>query len=353
VVLKIFSPDFNNNISKKDCVPFLYPFLAENISEEEKILKYGKWMKQIQFVNDASLSNIVVPAFYINYYYSKKQVQILKNINQKAIENSKITVCWTNGDWGITPALENFHLYRYGGYHSKNKGNEFCFPFFIGFDPVERFYHNLLPICKAKPVKPIVGFCGRADSNILDSVIDIAKNTRRCLLYIAGFWHEDIDGYFGSSFKRFKMLQGLKKSNKVETNFICYRGFVGGLNSFKNASGVNSIFYENMRTSHYIFCYRGWGNFSLRLFETIAVGRIPVIVRSNNNLPLEEKIDWNIFPVIKENEHNNIDAIISTFHNKLSNEDFENLQYAARKIWEEFFTYHSYMQNLVGKYHSY
>jgi hypothetical protein len=350
VVLKIFSPDFNNNIPKKNCVPLLYPLLEENISEEEKILKYGKWIEQIQIVNDVSLSNIVVPAFYINYYYSKKQVQILKNINQTAIGNSKITVCWTNGDWGVTPPLENFHLYRYGGYHSRNKGNEFCFPFFIGFDPVERFYQKILPIYKAKPKKAIIGFCGRASGNLMDSVIDIAKNIRRQIMHSLGLWFEDIDMFHSSSLRRYKMLQRITLNSNVTTNFICYRGFVGGLNSFKNAIKVNEIFYENMRTSHYVFCYRGWGNFSLRLYETLSVGRIPILVKSDNNLPFEEEINWNIFPVVKENEHNSIAEIVESFHNNLTESGFKDLQCTARNLWTQYFTYDSYMQKMVEKY---
>ena len=51
-------------------------------------------------------------------------------------------------------------------------------------------------------------------------------------------------------------------------------------------------FYENMVSSDYIVCVRGGGNFSVRLYETLAMGRIPIFINTDCLLPLNKSIDW-------------------------------------------------------------
>ena len=349
MLLKVFVAKKESIINRKSCSPFLYPFLLQHTNKEEIEKLYGKWVNDVSLVDNVEECDIVMPAHHINHYYTNGIVDELKAINRIAVDNNKLTICFTVGDWGITPKLENFHLYRNGGYLSKNKGNEFCYPFILGVDPVERFYNNQLQF-NSKTEKPIIGFCGRASDNNLDKIKDILKNMRRLLLHTAGKWHEDVDLFYGSSSKRFAMLQKIKQHSNVDTNFIYHKGFVGGLNSFKNAGEVNKIFYKNIQDSQYIYCYRGWGNFSLRLYETMASGRIPVIVRSDNNLPCSDVIDWNIFPNVQENEYDNIAEIVSSFHASISENAFIELQAGARKIWEKYLTYNAFMLYMCKKY---
>jgi hypothetical protein len=122
------------------------------------------------------------------------------------------------------------------------------------------------------------------------------------------------------------------------------------MKSFKNADEVNKVFYENMKNSHYAFCYRGWGNFSLRLYETLAAGRIPVIIKSNENLPFPDKIDWNIFPVVNESEQHKVAEIVAAFHAGITEDEFVSLQKKARFIWTEYLTYNNYMGHITKAY---
>src|SRR3954447_6354889 len=99
--LKIFVPDFEEKIDKKNCVPPLYPFVSDE-TPEKKIEKYGKWFINVQIVDTIEKSDIVMPAHCVNYYYLKKKRDKLFQINKSAHSLYKLTICWTNGDWGVT-----------------------------------------------------------------------------------------------------------------------------------------------------------------------------------------------------------------------------------------------------------
>jgi hypothetical protein len=162
--------------------------------------------------------------------------------------------------------------------------------------------------------------------------------------------HEDFERYYGSAFKRYTILKQLERANYLETNFIKNIKYLGGEAVSDEKINAKKIYFQNMHQSHYILCFRGWGNFSLRLYETLSAGRIPVIISSDNNLPFTQKINWNLFPVIDNKNINHIAEYISDFHASISEENFTDLQLKARDIWEEFITYQGFMSKIVDQY---
>jgi hypothetical protein len=348
--LKIFVPDYKQRKKNPSLVPLLQPFYRNNFSFEERISKFGEWIKQIELVDTIKQCDIVVPAYYVNFYYANSLKKELLQINKLAYSTYKLTVCWTNGDWGITPNLSNFHLYRYSGYLSRNPGNQFCCPYFYNIDPLPTFYNGILPLHLSKPKTPIIGFCGRASKNQFNSIVDISKNIARKGLKFINLRHEDFEKYYGSSFKRSQMLSMLEKSNLVETNFIKLKKYAGGADIAGLDKELSRIFFQNMKESHYIFCFRGWGNFSHRLYETMSAGRIPIIISSDNNIPFSDKINWNIFPIINLKDAKYIDEKVACFHSNIEEEAFVNLQLKARKIWEDYLQYKGFMNKIVDQY---
>ena len=57
-------------------------------------------------------------------------------------------------------------------------------------------------------------------------------------------------------------------------------------------------FDENMLSANYALCVRGAGNFSFRLYEAMAMNRIPVIVDSDILLPMADFARWASVAVI-------------------------------------------------------
>src|SRR5690606_18408840 len=94
--------------------------------------------------------------------------------------------------------------------------------------------------------------------------------------------------------------------------------------------------YNNLKDSDYVVCVRGAGNFSVRFYETLAMGRIPIFINTDCALPLEEKIDWKKHVVwVEYKERHKVVQKLMEFHSGLTEEDFIDLQLANRKLWEE------------------
>ena len=93
-------------------------------------------------------------------------------------------------------------------------------------------------------------------------------------------------------------------------------------------------YYYNIRESDYILCLRGKGNFSIRFYETLLMGRIPIFINTDCLLPLMNHINWTEHVVwIEWEERHQIGEIVAKFHDNLSREDFSQLQLNNRKLW--------------------
>jgi hypothetical protein len=349
--LKIFVPDWTDQYEKPYCTPFFYPFLDTSDEDEKLVSVYGDWFKDVTITKSIRDADLVVLLYELLYYYKKNKIDELVEMNKLASSEGKVTVCWVKGDFGITPNLQNYHLYRVGGYKSKNKGNQFCIPVFIP-DPLYKYYNGRLPVIYTKTEKPIVGFCGQGRAGLLKATIELGWGLRNRILKVAGKWKEDLEQLKSTTYKRSLILDALQSSSKVTTNFVRHKKYRAGLTTKEEKEKSSQAYFQNMKESQYIVCYRGAGNFSVRLFETLASGRVPVIVCSDNNLPFEDKINWNQFPIVPENDWKRTAAIVAAFHNKLTDAEFVELQQKARKIWEEYLSNKGFFKHMVEKYKS-
>jgi len=346
--LKVFVPDWDNQPVNRYCTPLLYAFLQCNLSTQTIHEKYGDWVNDIILVNNIQDSDVAILKYEMNYYYDLRKVNELKIINRSTIAAGKLLVCTTKGDVGITPALEHFHLYRWSGYNSKNSGNNFILPVFIA-DPLP--FHNKGQITyRQKTVRPMIGFCGQGKGDILKWGKDVFR-----IFYFRGMklmnkYYSDNEPLQSSTYTRSKLLDSLEKSPHVDTCFIRHKKYRNGIISKEEKVESAKIFFSNILDTQYTLCYRGAGNFSVRLFETLACGRIPVIILSDNMLPLPDKVDWNRFPIIKSFEKNDIAQKVCAFHNNLNEDQFIHLQQYARQIWEQYLTYSGFMRIFTDNY---
>lgn len=94
-------------------------------------------------------------------------------------------------------------------------------------------------------------------------------------------------------------------------------------------------FYNNLRDSDYVVCIRGAGNFSVRFYEALAMGRIPIFINTDCALPFDKEINWKKHVVwVEYKERNQVAQKVKKFHEELSGEDFIDLQQTNRNLWE-------------------
>ena len=111
---------------------------------------------------------------------------------------------------------------------------------------------------------------------------------------------------------RARCMKTLDEREDVIGNFDVKGGFYGrSVDSSKPVANLERKiarpgFVRNMKQSDYVLCARGAGNFSIRFYETLALGRIPLYIDTNAPLPFEDSIDWDRYlvrvPIRKKNK---------------------------------------------------
>ena len=95
-----------------------------------------------------------------------------------------------------------------------------------------------------------------------------------------------------------------------------------------------------MNANPYVFCLRGAGNFSIRFYETMAMGRIPFVIDTDIRLPLSDIIPWEKHCVIAS-ETNFVQELIQ-FNQNITENDFELMQMSNRNLWLKHLTREGY-----------
>jgi hypothetical protein len=89
----------------------------------------------------------------------------------------------------------------------------------------------------------------------------------------------------------------------------------------------------------YTLCARGFGNWSIRFYETMASARIPLFVDTECVLPYDFHIDYRDYGVcVDQSNIGQIAEQLLGFHDELDAASFWDLQRACRQLWEARFT---------------
>ncbi|WP_067148339.1 exostosin domain-containing protein [Pseudotamlana agarivorans] len=240
---------------------------------------------------------------------------------------------YTAGDYGFTNSIENAYTFRLGGFKSQLPKHTFVMPSFIN-DPYDMVleYRGFVAVKKAE--KPSIGFVGHAQSGILKYTKELVNHLKFHATRQAYRLTVDSQSFFPSSIKRAKLLRKLEQSQSLKTNFILRNKYRGDLSIEEGKKLTEKEFFQNIYVNAYTFCIRGRGNFSVRFYETLAVGRIPILLDTDCKLPLEDSIDWNKHVVILNSQSpDSLENQILNFHNSLTAEEFEALQASNRHLW--------------------
>jgi len=118
-----------------------------------------------------------------------------------------------------------------------------------------------------------------------------------------------------------KDIQNLKVKKK--------KGLIVHPEDYKN---YRSEYAENLNKSYFVLCPRGFGTSSFRLFETMMMGRVPVIISDEWVEPAG--INWDEFSIrIKQK---NVSIIPQILNERTAYADIMGIK--ARHIWEEYFS---------------
>ena len=184
---------------------------------------------------------------------------------------------------------------------------------------------------------PSVGFCGRTGSEpcrtlwkMIPRAVTRWMGTKPLLGRTKGF-----RGLCGAPLRKDALehlstlaAKGAIKLDATDRKSVIHRPSTQG--------GAKEKFHENLRDNQFSLCSRGSENYSFRFYETLAAGRIPVLIDTGCILPLEDEIDWDRLIVrVPCREIPAIGKKIKDFHGALSPEEFVSLQKEILEISEK------------------
>ena len=274
---------------------------------------------------------------------NKQAVALAIQFAQKVEQAGKPVVVFFSGDCSDEEIpLKKAIVFRNAIYCSLRKPNDFSMPPFVE-DLVEHYLGGKLTI-RQKCKKPVIGFCGLVKENSW-------KTRLKTLIYqgimLGKHGRLKVPPYEGHIL-RSKALKILENSSLVVTNFIRENSLVFLIEGqLDERLEVRCKFVKNMAKSDYILCCRGSTNCSIRLFETLCCGRIPVFINTDCVLPYDWLIDWKKYCVwIDEKELPMIAEKVAEFHNNLLPQEFVQLQYECRQLWKEWLSAEGFFANL-------
>jgi hypothetical protein len=238
----------------------------------------------------------VLPHDWSVYYSNPLWMSQALDFCSAAEKTGKTVMSFSGGDQGITvPVSNNCLVYRQSGYRSNRRSNERTAPFFLS-DPIEFFIPESEKDVLQRPLgeKPIVGFCGMAPHGLVTEIkerLQVFVKNAKTIIGKSPFDQQEI---LSSSNLRYQTLQTFADSADFTTNYLIRQKYRGGEQSPENRKKTTDEYYANQVQSDLIICVRGVGNFSLRFFETLAMGRIPIFIDTDSPLP-EIEGDWNDF----------------------------------------------------------
>ena len=265
--------------------------------------------------------------------------------------------------------IENAIVFRTSYHRSQRRPNEFAMPFWCD-DFLERYLDSRLAL-RAKSEKPAVGFCGwaysprgsigRVKTWCLKGYPSLAIIELRLLFSFYGsqIFECKMADLARGQFLRTRVMRALSRSELVETNFIVRDGFLSGAYLGNDKwdqdlfAKARQDYVHNMLDSEYVLCTRGVGNYSIRFYETMSCGRVPLFIDTDCGLPYDWLINWRQqFMWVEERDVPSVAERLVTFHNSLSPEDFQNLQVNCRKLWEDWLSPVGFFSNFYRHFES-
>lgn len=328
--------------------PLLYPFWGSLLTDStpfwrELFERRGFDTKYYSITDNPSAADMVLMP-YSHTVVLASAPELLEACAAEARQQGKRLLIDGLGDVERSVHIPEAIVLRYGGYRFLKQSNTIQLPPYAD-DLLEMYRGGSLEL-RHKGDTPVIGFAGWASLTRRQELRAVLKEvpTRMRALFDARY-RACKKGIF---FRR-EAIRVLKASTSVISNFIIRSTFSANASTMSGApEDLRRAFVENLLSSDYGLCIRGDANSSVRLFETLALGRIPVIVDTECIFPFADVVDYRSFSLIVDfRDIKRLPHIIADFHALLSDEQFVAMQQKARAAYLQYFRVDALMPHIV------
>lgn len=300
----------------------LVAFLAERPQEGNKLFQtippeaYNGLFERVSDVRDADV--VVAPHEYVHLcrhpaYLAQAQERA------RAVHKPLLISAYQDDPRPIT--LPGTIILRPSAYRSTMGPHEVLMPAYVedigtawGSEPL------------AKGTVPVVSFAGKAGFSGLK---EHAQYLVRNYLLRHG------PGRQGVYFRR-RALAALRADSRITLNAIVRKRYSAHRHTVEvPPEQAREEYIRSIQGAHFTLAPRGDGNYSLRFYETLTLGRIPVVIDTDMSLPLQEQIAYDAFTVrVPWQDVGRIGDYVTRFFESHTDEQFKEAQQQARKVFE-------------------
>ncbi|MEZ5399806.1 MAG: exostosin family protein [Bryobacteraceae bacterium] len=301
-------------------------------------------------VAEPSEADVFVLPYEWSYYVFEGRTGEAKALAAKARQYGKKVWAWHRGDLPPRIPLENCFSCQSALYRSRWTERQIPSPFFID-DPLPSHCGSELKL-RQKRERPTVGFCGYGDAVWAKIAYGSYLNLRHNFRSRRADASWETMPWRPATLLRASALKRLDRDARIDTVFRVRRKAFKILSQAAAAPETKPLvteYFDTILSTDYTLCIRGYGNWSVRLWETLACGRIPIFVDTDCVLP-DAGIDWREFAVwVDASELASLPEHLLDFHARLSPREFLEKQRLCRRIWVERFSRDGFMKYLADE----
>lgn len=295
----------------------------------------------------------VLPAD-LKHYRRLKRWDIVERAMKECQAHGLKLVTFFKDDSDEAVALEEHSavVFRTSLYRSTQRRNEFAMPVWSG--DLTRAHSAGAAVYGPSAAFPSIGFCGQTlrDRNPLRLFVESMLFRRALAQVIKG--HSSV-GEFGRRwhpYLRHHALRRLARNQRFRCRFVTHREYYGGAwldkGQFDQAAyrRVRKEFIDNLYENDAFPCIRGRGNYSLRLYEVLCCGKIPIHLDTESVLPFEDVIPWNEHLISVDVRH--LPELNQRVSRRLAHCSRDNLivwQAKNRRLWEQYLSPEGFFVN--------
>ena len=291
------------------------------------------------------------------YYVERGLQDLAREADAEARRVGKPLVVFSGGDFPANLPFPGAVLFEASVRRSRPGPRTYAYPVLFP-DLVAQHFGGELPI-RNKGAVPVIGFCGQAARHWLPAAARWTRMRLRRLAYAAG-WRTWEPPEVEHTLLRRRVLRALERGGRVETRFVVRERYRAGLATRAQRDDpfepTRVEFVRNLAETDYTVCVRGGGNFSVRFYEVLCMGRIPVYIDTDGLLPFMHILPWKELCVwVEAREIPHAAEKVADYHHALSPSAFVERQRELRAIWEGWLTgrgfyghFHEYFPELRG-----
>ena len=208
-------------------------------------------------------------------------------------QRKKVIVFWITDSNDVFEVPPNVYFFRTSLHRRWRNPTEDILPFV--FQPFQEQEFRTL----ARTARPIIGFCG-------------------------GVWPN-----------RKPTLDQFRNDDRFETLYVEHEHF---------SAGTREMYQENILGSHFTICDRGNGNFTMRFWHVLSLGRVPILVEDDMVWPFAREIDWDDLCVRAQDPLDLAEKTMTFYHTH----SMENIQKKCLETYQLYFTQERYLDKVLS-----